>query len=451
MRAIQGNGVAVEGVSLLRRAIEIDPNFAMAYATVGRTYDQLGESELGTQSIARAYQLRDRVSDRENFFITFNYYRQVPRNLELARQTLESWVQRYPGDMMPHSFLSGLTSPGTGHHERAAKEGLKAIELDPDFSIPYYNAAFAYIYLDRLSEAEALLRKASDRKIEVNDSSICRYFIAFLRNDQAAMDREVTQRKAKLEAQGWFEHQEALTLAYRGRLQEADRLSAHAVSVARQEGLPERAALFAGARAVWSALYGMRAEAQTDAGSALSRFRGRDADYGPAFALALLGDAGQTHKIAAELANRYPEDTCVQFSYLPALSALDALNRGDGAKALERTQAAAALDLAVPGTAYLGGFFGSLYPVYVRGLAYLRMGRHREASAEFQKILDHPGIMLNDPMGPMARLQLARALSASGDRAKSAAVYKDLLALWQHADPDIPVVQEAKAEATKQP
>jgi serine/threonine protein kinase/tetratricopeptide (TPR) repeat protein len=451
MRAIQGNGAAVEGVPLLKRAIEIDPNFAMAYAVVGRTYDQLGESELGARSIARAYQLRDRVGDREDFFIAFNYYRQVPRNLELARQTLESWVHKYPGDMMPHSFLSGLTSPGTGHHERAAEEGLKAIELDPDFSIPYYNAAFAYIYLDRLSEAEALLRKASERKIEVIDISVCRYFIAFLRNDQAAMDREVTQRKAKLEAQGWFEHQEALTLAYHGRLQEANRRSAHAVSVARQEGLPERAALFAGARAVWNALYGIRAEAQTDAGSALSLFRGRDADYGPAFALALLGDAGRAYKIAAELANRYPADTCVQFSYLPALSALDALDRGDPARALERTQAAASYELAVPGTAYLGGFFGALYPVYVRGLAYSRMGRHREAAAEFQKILDHPGIMLNDPMGPMARLQLARALSASGDRAKSAAVYKDLLTLWKDADPDVPVVQEAKAESAKQP
>jgi serine/threonine protein kinase/tetratricopeptide (TPR) repeat protein len=451
MKGIQAKGESAEGVSLLKRAVELDPKFAMAYALMGRTYDSLGESELGAQNIAKAYELRDRVSDRENYFITFNYHRQVHRNLELARQTAESWARKYPGDYMPHGFLSGFTSPGTGHYERAAEEGQKAIELDPHFSIGYYNAAFAYIYLNRLSEAEALLRKASERKIEANELSLCRYFIAFLRSDKAAMEREMSQRKAKLEAEGWFEHQEALTLAYEGRLKEANRLSERAVNLARQGGLVGRAALFAGARAVWNALYGMRAEAQTDAGSALSLFRGRDADYGPAFALALLGDAGQTHKIAAELANRYPEDTCVQFSYLPALSALDALNRGDAARALERTQAAAAFDLAVPGTAYLGGFFGSLYPVYVRGLAYSRMGRHHEAAAEFQKLLDHPGITLNDPMGPMARLQLARALSASGDRAKSAAVYKDLLALWKDADPDIPVVQEAKAESAQQP
>ena len=445
-KAIQGKAAGVEGVSLLKRAIEIDPNFAMAYALMGRIYDGLGESELGAQSIAKAYELRDRVSDRENFFISFNYYRQAPRNLELARQTLESWIHRYPDDAIPHWFLSGLTSPGTGHHERAAEEGQKAIELDPDFSVAYHNAAFAYLYLNRLSEAESLLRKASDRKIEVSNVSICTYFIAFLKNDQEAMEREIAQRRTKLEAQGWFEHQEALTLAYQGRLQEANRVSDRAVSLARQGGLPERAAMFAGARAVWNALYGIRDQAQRDASAALSLFRGRDADYGPAFALALLDGSQEAQKIADELEKRYPEDTCVLFSYLPALRALEALNQGDAARAREITQAASPYDLAVPGTAYLAAFFGALYPVYVRGLAYSRLGRHRDAAAEFQKILDHPGIVLSDPIGPMARLQLARALVASGDRAKSATAYKDLLNIWKDADPDIPVVQEARAE-----
>ncbi len=347
--------------------------------------------------------------------------------------------------------MAAFTTQGSGHYDKAAEEGQKAIELDPDYSIGYANVAFAYIYLNRLSEAEAVLRKASERKIEVIEFSLCRYFIAFLRSDQAAMEREMTQRQAKLEAQGWFEHQEALTLAYQGRLKEAARLSDRAVSLSRQAGLRERAALFEGARAAWNALFGIRTEAKRSAAAALSLYRSRDADYGPAFALALLHESAQAHKIEADLEKRYPEDTSVQFSYLPALRALEALNQGDPAKALEMTQVATPYDLAVPGTAfYAGAFFGALYPVYVRGLAYSRMGRHREAAAEFQKILDHPGIMLNDPMGPMARLQLARALSASGDRAKSAAAYKDLLALWKDADPDIPVVQEAKAESAKQ-
>jgi serine/threonine protein kinase/Tfp pilus assembly protein PilF len=449
MKAIQGTAAGVEGVSLLKRAIEMDPNFAMAYAVMGRIYDGLGQSELGAQSIARAYELRDRVSDRENFFITFNYYRQAPRNLELARQTLESWLHKYPGDTTPHWFLTGLTSAGTSQHERAAEEGQKATELDPDFAVPYSNAAFACLYLNRLSEAEALLHMASERKIEIPQFSLLRYFIAFLRNDKAAMEREMTQRKAKPEAQGWFEHQEALTLAYQGRLKEAGQSSARAVKLARQGGLPERAAMFAGARAVWNALYGVRAEAQTDAGAALSLFRGRDADYGPAFALALLDHSARARNIAADLEKRYPEDTCVQFSYLPALRALDALNQGDAARALEMTQAAAPYDLAVPATAYLAAFFGALYPVFVRGLAYSRMGRYREAAAELRKILDHPGIVLNDPIGALARLQLGRAMAASGDNAKAKAAYQDLLTLWKDADPDIPILKQAKAEYAK--
>ena len=451
MKAAQGRGLPAETLSLLNRAIEIDPKFAMAYAYLGRQYDALGESETGAQNIAKSYELRDRVSDWENHFITFNYHRQVTRNLELARQTNESWTQKYPRNVEVHGLLSGFTSQGSGRYEKAVEEGQKAIELDPDFSIGYVNTAWAYVYQNRLSDAEAVLRKASERKIEINNFSLCRYSIAFLKNDKAAMEREMTQRKAKLAAQGSFEHQEALTLAYQGRLKEAARLSDRALILARQGGLLERAAMFQGACAAWNALFGFRAQAQTSAAAALSLYRSRDADYGPAFSLALVHESARAHKIEADLEKRYPEDTSVQFSYLPALRALEALNHGNPVEALEMTQAAAPYELAVPGTAYYSGaFFGALYPVYVRGVAYSRMGRHREAAAEFQKILDHPGIVLNDPIGPVARLQLARALSASGD-ARAATVYKDLLALWQDADPDIPLIQQAKAESAKQP
>jgi serine/threonine protein kinase len=451
MREFQAKAQSTEVVSLLKRAIEVDPKFAMAYAHLGRAHADLGETELAAEHVAKAYELREGVSDRENYFITFTYHRQLTRNLELCRQTLESWTRKYPNDLLPHGFLSGFTSPGTGHYDRAVEEGRNAIERDPDFAIGYENVAFAYLYLNRLAEAEALLHKASERKIEVVQFSLVRYYIAFLRNDKAAMEKEMTQRRVKLEAQGWFEYQEALTQAYHGRLKEADRLSARAISLARQGGLMGRAAMFQGVGAVWNALFGNRAEAQKSAATALSLFRSRDADYGPAFALALLHDSGQAHKIAAELERQYPEDTSVQFSYLPVLRALEALNQDDPAKALEMTQASAPYDLAVPGTAYFTAatFFGALYPIYVRGLAYSRMGRHGEAAAEFQKILDRPGMVLNDPIGPLARLQMARALSASGDRAKSAAAYKDLLTLWKDADPDIPVVQQAKAESAR--
>jgi len=452
MKAEQRRAQAAETIPLLKRAVEIDPQFAMAYAYLGRQYASLGETELGAQNIARAYELRNRVSDEENYFITFNYDREVTRNLELARQTLESWAQAYPRDLEPRGFLAAFTTQGSGHYDKAAEEGQKAIELDANYAIGYANVAFAYIYLNRLSDAEAVLRKAAERRIEAVNFSLCRYFIAFLRGDQAAMEREVMQRSAKLEAQGFFEQQEALTAASQARLKEAARLSERAVLLSRQAGLRERAAQFEGARAVWSALFGLREEGQRNAASALALHQSRDADYGPAFALAILHQSAQTHELVADLEKRYPQDTSVQFSYLPALRALEALNQGDAAKALEMTQVATPYDLAVPGTAfYAGSFFGAMYPVYVRGLAYSRLGRHREAATEFQKILDHPGIVLNDPIGPMARLQLARASFASGDRAKSAAAYKDLFALWKDADPDVPVVQQAKAEFARLP
>jgi serine/threonine protein kinase len=452
MREFQAKAQSPEVVSLLKRAIESDPKFAMAYANLGRAHADVGEIEVAAENVAKAYELREGVSDWENYYITFTYHRQLTRNLELCRQTLEAMARKYPRDIYAHGFLSGFTSPGTGHYEKAVEEGQKAIELDPDFAIGYENVAFAYLHLNRLPEAEALLHKASERKIEVVQFSLLRYFIAFLKNDKAAMERETVERRVKLEAQGWFEHQEAMTLAYRGRLKDANRLSARAVSLARQGGLLGRAAMFEGAAAVWNAWFGNRADAERSAEAALSLVRSRDADYGPAFALALLGESAKAHQIAAELERRYPEDTSVQFSYLPALRTLEALHQDAPAKALEMAQTSAPYDLAVPGTAYFTGasFFGALYPVYVRGLAYTRLGRHHDAVAEFQRIADHPGIVLNDPMGPMARLQLARELSASGDRAKSAVVYRDLLALWESADPDIPLVQDARAESAQQ-
>ena len=447
MKGLQRRAQIVEVNSLLERAVAIDPQFAMAHAYLGRQYDTLGESELSARTMAAAYALRDRVSAHEHYFITFNYQRNVTRNLEVARQTLEAWAQVSPGDLVPHGFLAGLASQGSGRYEKAAEEGLKAIALNPDYAIGYENVTFALIYQNRLAEAQALLVKAAERGINSLAYSLCRYFIAFLMRDEAAIESEKARGHAKMEAQGWFEHQEALTLAYHGRLKEAARLSDRAVILSRQAGLRERGAQFAGARAAWSALLGAREEAKRSAAEALSH-RSRDADYGPAFALALLGEP-EANGIEAELGKKYPEDTSVQFSYLPVLRALAALNRGDPAMALDITQVGTPYDLAVPGTAfYTGAFFGALYPVYVRGLAYSGMGRHREAAAEVQKIVDHPYITLNDPIGPMARLQLARALSAYGDRTKSAAVYADLLALWQEADPDIPVFQQAKAEFT---
>jgi eukaryotic-like serine/threonine-protein kinase len=450
MKAFQSRAQEAEVASLLKRAVELDPNFAIAYAYLARCYSDLGENELAAQTITKAYQLRNRVTDQENYFITFVYHRQVTGNLELGRQTLEAWAQKYPDELFPRGFLSGFTSPGTGHYDTGAQEGLKAIEIDPYYAIGYENVAWIYIYMNRPADAEALLRRAAKNKVEVLQFSFIRYAIAFLKRDTAAMDHEVAERHTKLNSQGGFEHQEALTLAYQARVKDADRLSDRALSFARQARLTERAALFQGARAIWNALYGVKDEAQKNASAALFASQSRDAQYGPAIALALTHDTAQANKIAADLEKRYPEDTTVQFSYLPTIRALVALSEGNAAKALEMTEAARPYDFAVPATAYFfGPGFGGLYPVYVRGLALSRLGRHTEAAAEFQKVLDHPGLMLNDPVCPLARLQLARSLAAFGDRTKSAATYRDLLTIWKDADPDIPTLKKARAEYAK--
>jgi eukaryotic-like serine/threonine-protein kinase len=448
MKELQTRAQSAEVVSLLKRAIEIDPKFAMAYAALGRNQADVGDVETSAESVAKAYELSREVSDRENYYITFTYHRQLTRNLERCRQILESWARKYPLDLYPRGFLSGFASPGTGRYERAVEEGLKAIEFDPGFAIGYENVAFAYLYLNRLSEATAVLEKAADRKIELVQFSLVRYFIAFLKGDKAAMEAEKAQRRARLEAQGWFEHQEAMTLAYEGRLKEANRLSAQSLILARQAGFAGRVAAFQGAAALWNAFFGNHTDAEQAAAATLSLFRSRDTDYGPAIVFAVLKQPARAREIAAELEERYPEDTSVQFSYLPVLRALEALNEQDAAKALDMTQTSVPYDLATPGTAYFTGssFYGALYPVYVRGLAHSLMGQHREAAKEFERILQHPGITLNDPVGPLARLQLARALSASGDCARSRTVYRDLLAIWQNADSDITLIRDARAE-----
>ncbi len=452
MKILQRGAQTAESIPLLQRAVDIDPKFAMAYAYLGRQEANFGEIDRGGQDTAKAYELRNQASDEENDFITFSYHRQVTGNLELARQGLESWAQKSPGNLIPHGFLAAFSTQGLGLYTKAAEEGEKAIQIDPNYAIGYENTVFAYVFSNRLREADDVLRRAAEHKIDGADFSLCRYFLDFLRNDQAAIDRERTLRQAKWQSQGWIDQQEALTAAYRGRLKEAAQLSGRAVNLARQGNFRERAALFEGARAVWSALFDLRDDGQRVATAALSIYRGRDADYGPAFALSLLHEPLEASKIEMALADRYPQDTVVQFNYLPALQALAYLNQRSPAKALEKTQLAEPYEFGIPATAwYNGAFFGALYPVYVRGLAYSRMGRHREAAAAFQKIIDHSYITLNDPIGPMARLQLARALFASGERAQSAAVYKELLDLWKDADPGIPVVQKARAESAQQP
>ncbi len=258
------------------------------------------------------------------------------------------------------------------------------------------------------------------------------------------MDKAGAQLASDIPA-GDFQHYESLVSVYEGRLQQSRQASIQAVTLARQAHLAQRAALFEGAAAVTEALYGYPDEASRHAFAAEHLANGRDADFAPAFALALSGNSSSALSTVTRLEEQYPEDTCVHFSYSPALRALLAMSQGSPAKAIELLTVSKAYELAQTGFSSLARY-GAMYPTYVRGLAYRQLHKPREAAAEFRRMLDHPGLLLADPIGPVARLQLARSLHDAGETARAKAVYSEFLTLWEDADPDIPLLQQAKAE-----
>ena len=438
-------GGFADAVPLFKRAVEIDPQFAMAYAALGLMYSSLGESVLSVESTRRAYQLRDHATDRESFFITTLYERDVTGNLEKEQRTLELWAQTYPRDRDAHGLMSGFASQGMGQYEKSLKEAKTALGIDPDFSIGFINIAADYLYLDRPLEAEEIVRRASERKFEVPELMLFKFYLAFLKGDHAGMDQAAARAKGKPGTEDWVAHSEALVEARSGHLRAAAERSRQAMDLAQRAGERERAATYEAGKAVWQAFYGIAPAAKQSAAAALELSKGRDVEYGAAFALALAGDFSRAQALARDLENRFPEDTSVQFNYLPALRALFALNDRKPQEAIDLLQVAVPYDFAVPAIDF-NAFFGALYPAYVRGEAYLAVREPAKAAAEFQKILDHRGLVVADPVGAMARLQLGRALALSGDKTKAKAAYQDFLTLWKEADPEMPIFKQAKAE-----
>jgi tetratricopeptide (TPR) repeat protein len=439
----------VRGHPLYQRAVAIDPDFAMAHAQVGFGYSVMGESALARPSTLRAYQLRDRASDVERFFIDTLYDRDLTGNLERERRTLESWAETYPRDPIPHGLIGGLALTSTGQYELAIAESDRAIALDPDLTPAYVNKAINQLYLNRLDDASLTIRRATERKLQSPEWFLSiPYLVAFLKGDNDELGQiAAAARKIPL-LEDIISHLEALALARSGRLQDARRVSAVAVEIAQRSGRRERAGLFEAASAVWEAFYGNAVAARRSANKALELGRGRDVDYAAAFALALSGDLAQSRALAEDLVREFPEDTFVQSMYLPTLWALFSLNTPDAAAAIQALRTATRYDLALGGVGFLGRF-GGLYPIYVRGLAYLAAGQPAEAVGEFQRIRDHRSIVLVDPMDAMACLQLARAYTLAGDTVKARSAYEDLFTLWKNADPDISMIVQARTEYTK--
>jgi eukaryotic-like serine/threonine-protein kinase len=434
-------------IPFFKHAIELDPNFALAYSYLGIMENDIGEIGIAVDYFRKAYELRDRTSEAEKYSITATYQKNVTGDIEKAIEACELWIQAYPRAYHPHDLLAGMILPVIGRYEKAVEEASKAISLNPDFPIPYAQKIFSEIALNRVDAAKATYALAVERKLNSPLYYFGLYQIAFLQNNPAGMAQQVAKTAGST---GWEDQLLNLhgdTAAYFGRLKDARDLSRRAVDTARAAREKDPPAMYAGTSGLREAWFGNSDEARRDVALALQQSTSHDVLYFAALAFAYSGDDARAKALADDLGKRFPEDTIVQFNYLPTLHAKLAVNRGNAAEAIEALKAATPYELG--GSTNCPFNWTVMYPVFVRGEAYLAARQGSEAVAEFKKILDHRGLVLNQPIAPLAHLGLARAYALQGDPAKAKAAYQDFLTLWKDADPDIPVLQQAKAEYSK--
>lgn len=438
------NGDDAAAIPLLQQAITKDPKFAMAYAALGTSYFNLGEARLGGENLQKAYNLRAPLSQWEKFYIESHYDFVYTGNLLKARQTYEAWAQMFPEDWLAPDNLGGIYRM-LGQYDQRLQANLKACDLNPTGVTCGYTV-YPYLNLYRLKDARA---KADATRAKY-DSPVLRYalyLLAFLENDAAGMEQQVAWSAGKPGIEDVLLSYEADSAAYSGQLAKSREISRRAVDSAVQAGQKETAAGYEAAASLREALFGNPAEARQRASAALALSNGRDVQFGAALAIALTGDTSRGQTTADDLGKRFSQDTLVLFNYLPTIRAQIAVSCNDSAKAIEALQDASSYELGSPVSG--GGFSPALYPIYMRGQSYLALHKGNEAAAEFQKILDHPGVVLNEPLGPLAHLGLARAYVVQGDAAKAKSAYEDFFALWKNADPDVPVFGAAKAEYAK--
>jgi eukaryotic-like serine/threonine-protein kinase len=435
-------------ISSLKHAIELDPNFAVAYTWLGIWHTSIGEPSVAAEYARKGYELRDHASESERYFVSVIYYKEVMGNMEKAEQTCKLWMQAYPRSEMPHTYLSGGIYPATGRYDEVVSEASQAIRLKPDYPVPYVLLTEGYLALNRFDEANATYKKAYERRLYHYYYHSFLYRLAFLQNDSAGMKQQVTLSAGQPGVQETLVAYEADTAAYYGRLRESEDLTRLAMESAERAGGKEKAASFSATSGLREALFGSAQEARRCASLAVARSSGVDVQYASALALAYAGDTGRAQGLAEELNKQFPEGTTVQFNYLPTVRAKLALNRGNPLEALEMLQTALPYELGQ--TTFSGEYiWNGLYPVYVRGEAYLAAHQGGEAAAEFQKILDHRGIVWNSPIGALTHLQLGRAYAMQGDTSKARAAYNDFLTLWKDADTNIPIYRAARAEYAK--
>jgi tetratricopeptide (TPR) repeat protein len=440
----QGNYTAA--VPLFQRAIQLDPNLAMAYASLGTTYHNLGEKELAAENTRRSFELRAKVSEREKFYIESHYHDFVTGDLNKARQVYELWAQTYPRESIPLTNL-GVLYQGLGQYEKALESFRASQKISPNDALEYANLLVIYVNLNRIKEARAIAADAAAKKLDSPGIRYALYQLSFLQSDDAGMAEQVSWAGADRpgdEAQLLYYQSD--TAAYYGQLNRARELSRQAVASAERAGRKEGAAGCQAAAGLREALLGNGAEAKLAAANALKASNGKDVQFVAALSLAMVGDKEKAVEFADSLKSRFPDDTIVKFNYLPTIYAQIALNDGDPARAIEFLRAATPYELGLAGTS---NFSTYLYPVYVRGQAYLAAHQGAAAAAEFQKILNWPGVVSNEPIGALAHLGLARAHAISGESKDARTSYNNFLTLWKNADSAFPFFSAVQAEAPK--
>jgi hypothetical protein len=424
-----------------QRAIQLDPQFAMAYASLGVACESCSEKE-SEEYYRKSYELRERVSERERFYIDARYYGQVTGDLEKSRKVYELWAQTYPRDLIAHGNLSAIYGQ-LGRFDKALAEGTESLRLQPSSCQVYALLVAFYFHLNRLKESEAMGEEAQAKNFDCSLLRFNLYELAFLKNDVAGMARQADLAAGNPAAEGWLLGEEANTAAYSGKLREAGEIAHRAIAAAERAENKELAAWHEARAATREALFGNPQTARQRAAAALALSRSRETECGVALALTFSGDTDRVRRLADDLGRRFPEDTIVQFTCLPMLHAQLALNRNNAPEAIEALQSARLYEMGNSSFALI------LYPAYVRGQAYLANHQFSDAVMEFHKILDEPGVVLNSPIGALAHLQIGRAYAMQGDAAKAKGAYQDFLTLWKDADLDIPILKQAKAEYAK--
>jgi tetratricopeptide (TPR) repeat protein/predicted Ser/Thr protein kinase len=431
-------------IPFFKRAVELDPNFARAYASLGRAYANLGQASPALENIKKAYELRERASERERFYIASQYYLEVTGEMEKTDQQYQQWLESYPRDYLPYANLA-YDYTLTGQYEKATGVGREAIRLRSDSPLLYGNLGEVYIALNRLDEAKSVFDEALAHKLEDANLRQGIYVLGFEQNDAGVMQQQMTWATGKSGLEDSFLSMQADTEAYFGRLSKSRELARKAADLARHNDTKETAALWEANQAVREAEFGNLAQARQLASSSMSAAPGRDVQIVAALAFARAGEAGRAQELVNALNSAFPVGTLMQNYWLPTIRAMVELNRGNAAKAIQMLQQTANYELGSPSPFQPG----TMYPIYVRGQAYLLAHDGSAAAAEFQKMIDHRSVSWNFPLGTLARLGLGRAYALQGDKAKARTAYQDFFALWKGADLDIPILKESKTEYAK--